>query len=78
MGKKQKPSKTCLQTTLTPKWSKPVINGQNDVKERIYLCILHYKLVLFQMDRKEKLSKTCEKTVFKVNQTIDMNSEQRL
>ena len=65
---------TCLQAILTPKRSKPVINGQNDVKEQIYLCILHYKLVLFQMEKKEKLSKTCEKTDFKVHQTIDMNS----
>ena len=69
---------TCFQAILTPKRSKPVNNGQDNVKEQIHSCILHYKLVLFQMEQKEKLSKTCEKTDFKVHQTIDMNSEQRL
>ena len=69
---------TCLQAILTPKRSKPVINGQNSVKEQIHSCILHYKLVLFQMEPKEKMSKICEKTDFKVHQTIDINSEQRL
>ena len=62
------------QADLTPKRSKPVINGLNNLKEQIDSCILHYKLVLFRMEPKEKMSKTCEKTDFKVHQTIDMNS----
>ena len=69
---------TCLQAILTPNRSKPVINGQNSMKEQIHSCILHYKLVLFQMERKERMSKICEKTDFKEHQTIDMNAEQRL
>ena len=51
-----------------------MISDQNKVKELINACILHYKLVLFDVEPWEKSSKTYEKTDFKVDKTINKNS----
>ena len=65
--------KTGLQATLTPTRSNPLISRQSNMMNVIFLCILNPKLVKFDTETREKLSKTFYRLTSKLIKPSDTN-----